>query len=337
MHLRILFLIFFFCVLANGETLPATLRDGSTRFLSRSLGSACYTLDSVERGLPCNPAAVAKARRPRFDADLFMGSRMEYLKDAEEILRGESHEGAVARFFSHRESMEADFSIEASFQAATWGVSFGPYRLVAVSRFENPALPMVDLVIAEEQSVKGQIASYMQDNFYAGVQARYTHVRFIGQYFALSEAFAGDSEHLFSAQTQELFYLEPGFLYAWEEVTWQPQISGMLAHWGVSSQKSEQYPIQPEALLGVSVKPEIPLGLLELGVQLQVNAQTENAREAVRAAAAYRLGILHAVASASEGDHAAGFLISYKSFTGGLSYWTEKDNRGVFMQLGATL
>ncbi len=337
MFLRVLILLLFFCALAHGETLPATLRDGSTRFLSRSLGSACYTLDSVERGLPCNPAAIAKARRPRFDVDLFMGSRMEYLKDAEEILRGESNQEAVARFFSNRESIEADFSIEASFQAATWGVSFEPYRLVAVSRFENPALPMVDLVIAEEQSMKGQIASYVEDNLYVGLQVRYTHVRFIGQYFALSEAFAGDSERLFATQTQELIYLEPGFLYSWEEATWQPQISGMLAHWGVSSHKTEQYPIQPEVLLGASVKPTAPLGLLELGLQLQVHAQTENAREAARAAVAYRLGILHAVASVSERDHAAGFLISYKSFTGGLSYWTEKENRGVFMQLGATL
>lgn len=319
------------------DTLPAALRDGSTRFLSRSLGSACYTLDSVQRGLPCNPASIAKERKPRFDTDLFLGTQAEYLKEAEDLLNGNDNEQAVTKFFARRESIDAEISLEASFQASTWGVSIEPYRLVAVSRFENPSLPMVDLIVAEEQSVKGQIASYVQDNFYAGLQARYTHVRFIGQYFAVSEAFAGDNKDLFDSETQDLIYLEPGILYAWENLAWQPQVSAVLAHWGVSSRKTEQYPIQPEGLLGASVKPLVPLGLLEVGLQVEVNSQTKNFRDAYRGALTYKLGILQAVLSVSEYDHAAGFLVSYKSFSTGLSYWDEKEARGVFIQFGVTL
>ncbi len=52
---------------------------------------------------------------------------------------------------------------------------------------------------------------------------------------------------------------------------------------------------------------------------------------------AYKLGIIQAVLSASEYDHSAGFLIAYKQFTTGLSYWDEDDSRGVFIQFGATL
>lgn len=337
MFIRIFLLSLFICSLAWGESLPTAVRDGSTRFLSRSLGSACYTLDSVQRGLPCNPAVAAKERARRFDADFFAGTQAEYLKEAENLLHGNSDEAQVAQFFSHRESIEAEVSLEASFQAPKWGVSIEPYRLVAVSRFENPSLPMVDLVIAEEQSVKGQIASYIHDNFYAGLQARYTHVRFIGDYFALSEAMAGDRDDLFSAQELDLIYLEPGFLYAWEELPWQPQISAVLAHWGVSSHKTEQYPIQPTGLLGASLRPVVPLGLLELGIQFELASETTNVRDAFRAALAYQLGILQAVLSVSDSDHSAGFLLAYKSFTTGLSYWDQNQNRGVFIQLGVTL
>lgn len=313
------------------------LREGNSRFLSRSLGSACYTMDSFSRGLPCNPAAVAKEGHAHFDADLFLGSNAEYLRQAEDILNGESSEDSVADFFSHREYIEGELSVAGSVQAPTWGLAFEPYRIVAVTRFENPALPMVDLVIAEEQSVKGQLASYFHDNFYAGLQIRYTHVRFIGQYFALSEAFAGSKDELFKPETQELLYLEPGFLYSWEKLPWQPQISLMLAQWGITSQKTDAYPIQPEGLIGASIKPFIPLGLLELGLQFQVNSETENFRDAYRAALIYQLGILQAVLSTSEFEHSIGFLVSYKSLSSGLSYWDKELGRSVFINLGITL
>ncbi|WP_374029986.1 hypothetical protein [Bdellovibrio bacteriovorus] len=329
----------FLSSLCSAATLSPVLREGSTRFLSRSLGSACYTLDSVQRGLPCNPAAIAKERKPRFDLDLFLGSDIQNIKDSENLLNGHDEEGTVARLLARRDSIDGEISLEASFQSSNWGVSVEPYRLVSITRIENPALPMMDMVIAEEKSVKGQIGSYVYDNFYAGLQLRYTHVKFIGEYFAISEAFAGDKAELFSTRTQELFYVEPGFLYAWENLAWQPQISAMLSQWGVTSEKSDEYPITPQGLLGASVKPLVPLGLFEVGIQFEVNSETKNARDAFRAAFSYQLGILQAVLSVSEYDHSAGFLVGYKHFTGGLTYWSEqeRESRAVFIQLGATL
>lgn len=333
----LLLLALLVCNSALAETWPAALREGSTHFLARSLGVSCYTMDSVLRGLPCNPAMIAKERRPRFDMDILLGGNIEYIKEAEDILRGHDSEAAVVEFFSSREAIEGEFSLEASFQAPTWGLSLEPYRIVAVSRFENPALPMVDFVIAEERSVKGQWASYVGKDFYAGIQVRYTQVHFIGDYFALSEAFAGNREDLFDEQTEELFFLEPGILFSWEDLAWQPQISAMLAQWGKSRHKKEPFLLQPAGHLGVSVKPFVPLGLLEVGIQFQVDSETENAREAFRGGLAYQLGILQAVLSASDENHAAGFLVVYKNYTSGLSYWNEKQSRGVFIQLGVTL
>lgn len=339
MFLRILVasLTISFSLLAEAMELPSFMRDGSSRFLSRSLGSACYSMDSVERGLPCNPAFVAKAREPRFDGDLFLGSNVDYLKEAERLLGGKASEADVAKIASRRDYSQAEASLEASFQAATWGASIEPYRLILYSHIENPSLPTVDFIAAEQQSAKVQFASYVSQNFYAGLQLRYTHVRFIGQYFAVSEALAENSQDLFAAQTQELLFLEPGFLYAWEDLVWQPQISAVLAQWGVTSHKTEQFPIKPEGLLGASVKPLVPLGLLEVGAQFAVNSETENFRDALRIAVSYKLGILQAVVSASEFDQSAGFLVGFKNFTSGLSYWNENNQRGVFIQFGVTL
>ncbi len=337
LRLLVLSMILCFSLWVQAIELPSFMRDGSTRFLSRSLGSACYSMDSVERGLPCNPAFVAKARDPRFDGDLFLGSNVDYLKEAERLLNGQATEADVAKIASRRDYSQAEASIEASFQASNWGASIEPYRIILYSHIENPSLPTVDFIAAEQQSVKFQLASYVSNNFYAGLQMRYSHVRFIGEYFAVSEALAENSQDLFSAKTQELIFLEPGFLYAWEEAIWQPQISVMLAQWGVSSRKTEQFPIKPEGLLGASIKPMIPLGLLEVGLQFAMNSETESIRDALRAAISYKLGILQAVVSASEYDHSAGFLVGFKNFTSGLSYWSENHERGVFIQFGVTL
>ena len=324
-------------VVAPASELPSSLRGGSSRFISSALGSSCYTMDSVERGLPCNPASVAKERKSRFDADLLMGSHLKYIQEAQDILGGNDSPEAVSKFFSHRDSMQGEASFEASFQTSTWGLGIEPYRFIAVTRMENPALPMVDVTIAQEQSVRAQVATYAGENFYAGVQARYTHVKFIGQYFALTEALTGDRNELFQTRTQDLIYLEPGFLFSWEEQPWKPQISAVLANWGYSSEKTDEYPIQPEGLLGASIKPFVPLGLLELGVQFQINAQTQNARDALRASIAYKLGILHLIASASDYDRSAGFTVSFRSFSSGLSYWDQDDSRGVFISFLVTL
>ena len=91
-HIRalVVFLVLAGVSLVQAAPLPSFMRDGNSRFLARSLGSACYTMDSVQRTLPCNPAAIAKERAPRFDADLFMVSNIDYLQDAENILDGTS-------------------------------------------------------------------------------------------------------------------------------------------------------------------------------------------------------------------------------------------------------
>lgn len=322
---------------AHGQTVPMALREGSGRFLARSLGSACYSVDSVRQGLPCNPAVVAKDKKPRFESDLFLGSNLDYINQAQEILNNRSDEVTVSSFFSRRESVEGELSIEASIQAPTWGIALEPYRLIAVTRFENPSLPMIDLVIAEEQNIKVQLASYLGENFYAGLQARYGHVRYIGQYFALSEAFASGKEKLFAVDHQDLLYLEPGFLYAWEDISWQPQISGMLAQWGITNEKTDEYPIQPEGLLGASIKPITPVGLLELGVQLRVNNETETFRDSYRFACAYQLWIYQTVFAISEHDYSVGIISRFKAFSSGISYWNQTEGQSIFLNLAVSL
>jgi hypothetical protein len=334
-------LLALFSLLISSEAfagaLPTFLRDGSTRFLSRTMGNACYTMDSVQEGLPCNPAFIAKDDKPHFDGDLIIGSNVDYLHDLENLLNGDSNETTVAKVFDKRDASQAEASVEVAYLRSTWGFSFEPYRLVYYSTVQNPSLPVVDFILAQQQSAKFQLSTYSSKNFYAGIQMRYTHLHFIGNNFSLSEAFAGDSKDLFQPQDQDMLFIEPGVVYALEDTPFQPQFSAMLTEWGVTSHKSEQFPIEPTGMLGASIKPPVPLGVLEVGLQLATNIETESWEQALRGAISYRMGILQAVISASEIDQGAGFIITYKEFVSGLSYWRQPQVSGVFIQFGVTL
>lgn len=329
------FLILSFSVYAQAASFSPAVRDGGSRFLARSLGSACYSMDSLQRGLPCNPAMVAKISDSHVDGDFFLGSNMDYVRDAEALLNNQSEEN-INRLFSRREKVDGEVSIEASFQSPTWGLSIEPYRLVYVNQFQNPAMPMVDMVISEERNIKAQVASYVSENLYAGLQLRYSHVRFLGGYFSLSDALT-EPDKVFQARTQNFVFFEPGFLYAWEDQLWKPQVSAVLTQVGYSSDKSDEYPIRPQGLLGASIKPLVPLGTLELGMQFQIHSETENAKEAFRGALTYQVGILQAVLAASLKEHSVGFLMSFQNFSSGLTYWSDDYNKTVFLQLGVRL
>lgn len=322
---------------SRAGTLPATLQDGSSHFLSRSLGDVCFSIDSLHRGLPCNPASIAKERTAHWDLDMVVGSNTAFLQEADSVLQGAASPWEQSEFLSYRETVEGEFSVAASFQTSTWGVAVEPYRLVAVSRIEEPEGSWVDFVIAQQQSAQVQWGSYVGNNFYTGIQFRYTRLRSLGEEFNFDSANLVSTPEVWEVKNQEIFFIEPGFLYAWEETPWQPQISLSLSDWGVRSSKNEHVQIHPKVLLGSSLKPLLPWGTLEVGAQLSLRGEGSDLVEALRGGASFQYGILQMVASLSQTNHAWGFLVTYKSFSTGLSYWHEQDSEGVFAQVGASL
>ncbi|WP_413586796.1 hypothetical protein [Bdellovibrio sp. HCB274] len=323
--------------IAQAGALPGYLRDGGSRFLYRSFGSTCYSMDSIERGLPCNPAFIAKNDKQRFQSDLFLGTNMDYLSDVEDMVNGQATPEQVNRIFSRRDASQAEASLEASFQARTWGLSVEPYRMVFYTDIHNPALPAINFIAAEEQNIRLQLSSYVRENFYAGVQLRYSHVKFVGNYIMLTEAFAADAEEIFRSRAQNLVFIEPGVVYAWDEESWQPQVSAMLSQWGFADEKSDQYPVKPQGMLGASVKPPVGLGVLEVGTQFAIHSDTEHWQEAFRAAMAYKIGILQLALSGGQRDHSAGFMLVYQNITSGLSYWGQDQDNGVYISFGVQL
>jgi hypothetical protein len=313
--------LLFFSLAAGAVSIPRELPLGTSDFSHRSLGEACFAMDAVVDGLPCNPAFTAKERKSQFQTHIFFGNNVSYIRDVNDVLNNEADQKTIERLFNQRRSSEMEASIEAGYLHEKYGFEFTPYRLTYYSLVRNSSLPVITLYAGEEQSARTQLASYVNGDFFFGVQLRAVQRKFILSEFALTDALVEDGkDDIFKTQDQRAVYFEPGMLWFPEDQPWSPQFSLVLTQLGAVDHKYDELPASPELHLGGSVKPPIHFGELELGTNLSLKSQYEKWTDLLRFAVSYTLGATQYVTSFTENQYALSFLLHYKSVRGGLTY-----------------
>lgn len=324
--MRVVFWMSFFLWALNASALqePRSLALGSSDFTSRSLSTACFGMEALIEGLPCNPAFTAKERRSRFQTQFFFGNNVSYVSEVSRLLDGSGNVETVERLFDQKSSNEMEANIQASFIRETWGLRYSPYRLFYYSLIRNSSLPVITLYAGQEQSLAGQIASFAENNFYWGLQLRAVDRKFIFSEFTLTDAIADGGSEYFRTHHQRALYIEPGILYAFEEKEWKPQIGLTMKNAGMVDTKYNNFPTSPDWHLAGSVKPPVSWGELELGLDLFFNSYVEESREIPRLGVSYLLGAMQAVGSYADREYSLGFLLHYENWNGGLTYWRKK-------------
>lgn len=342
----ILFLFIFASLSARAYEIPRDIALGSSNFTDRTLNAACFGMDALIEGLPCNPAFTAKERQRQFQGQFFFGNNISYIHEVSRLLDGSGNPETVQKLFSQKSSSEAEASIQASYLQETWGVQFAPYRLFYYALIRNPALPTVTLYTGQEQSVSAQLASFYQGNWYWGLQMRGVDRRFIMSEFTLTDALASGGSQYFETQNQRALYLEPGLLYEWADKDWKPQLGLTIKNAGFVDTKYDELPMSPDWHLAGSIHPPVGLGELELGLDLEFNSYIEEAREVPHLGASYKLGAMQALASYADTEYSLGFLLHYDNWNGGLTYWRKKyinllgdkdQLQTVYLELGFTI
>ena len=317
-------LIFILGVSVYGAEVPRSIALGSSDFTSRTLGSACYGMDVLVSGLPCNPAFIAKERKSRLQFEFFFGNNISYVHDASKLVDGTGDQATVERLFHQKSSSELEANIEASYMRENWGLSYSPYRLFYFALMRNSALPTLTLFAGQEQILSAQIASYAQADFYWGLQLRGVDRKFILSEFTLTDALASGGSHYFDTQNQRAVYLEPGVLYAFEDKFWKPQVGLTVKGVGAVDRKYEQLPTNPDWHLAGSIRPPVGYGELEFGLDLLFNTYVKVATDVPRVGASYKIGAIQALGSYGNQDYSLGFLLDYDGWNGGLTYWNKK-------------
>jgi hypothetical protein len=326
--------------------IPRPIAMGSSDFTSRTLSHACYGMDVVVSGLPCNPAFAAKERKSHFQTEFFFGNNISYARDVSQLVEGSGDEGTVQRLFNQKSSSEMEANIEATYLHETWGLSFSPYRLYYYALVRNSALPTITLFAGQEQTLTAQVASFEKDNFYWGLQLRAVDRKFILSEFTLTDALASGGSKNFETQNQRALYIEPGFLYSFEDSTWRPQAGVTIKNVGAVDKKYDELPNDPDWHVSGSIRPPVGFGTLAFGLDLLFNSYTTEATDIPRLGASYSLGAMQALGSFGDKEYSVGFLLKYDGWNGGLTYWRKKfvnllgdqdQLQTVYLELGFTI
>lgn len=316
-----LFILLALGINAKAIEVPRSIPLGTSDFTHRSLGTTCFAMDAAIDGLPCNPAFTAKERKAQLQTHIFFGNNVSYAQDVNDILNNQTNQKNIEHLFNQTRSSEMEASVEAGFLTEKFGISFSPYRLSYYSLIRNSSLPVITLYAGQEQVIRTQLASYVQDDFYFGLQLRAVQRRFILSEFTLTDALVENSqEDIFRVRDQKALYFEPGLLWAPEGQAWSPQVSMTITQIGAVDKKYTELPASPEAHLGTSIKPPFTYGELELGTTFTAQSRYEKWTNLIRLGASYKLGATQYVASATENQYDLAFLLHYKGVRGGLTY-----------------
>lgn len=328
------------------QAAPRDLAIGQSTSTARGLGGACFAIDSGDEALPCNPAFTARETEQDFKAEFYFGNDVSYLQDVSTLVAGDGDEGTVRRLFSQTRASEMEANLEAAYRRPTFGIAVAPYRIVYSSMIRNQALPVVNLLAAQERSARVQLAGYAGDDWSWGVQFRGVWRKFIAREFTLTDAAAEGGSSILDPETQNAFYIEPGLLREWTEHEWKPQLSLSLMQTGLVDRKHEAFPASPEFHVGGGIEPPVGIGRWLIGLDAALGSETRGWTDPLRLGTVYDVGMTRLSASVGGSDHAFGFLLRYGRATGGLTYrsrwienWLGQDEwvRNVSLQLGVDL
>ncbi len=300
---------------------PRSIPLGTSDFTHRSLGATCFAMDSVLDGLPCNPAFTARERKTQLQAHIFFGNNVSYIQDVNDIMNGQTNQKNIEHFFNQTRSSEMEANVELGFLTEKFGLSFSPYRLSYYSLVRNTSLPVITLFAGQEQTIRAQLASYVQEDYFFGVQLRVVQRKFILSEFTLADALVESAQDdIFKVRQQNAVYFEPGFLWAPDDYEWSPQVSVVITQLGAVDKKYAELPASPQGHLGASIKPPLPLGELELGATFSAQSRFEKWTELFRGGVSYKLGATQYVASFTDNQFDLAFLLRFRGIRGGLTY-----------------
>lgn len=346
MRASLIALFLIFTAAAHAFEAPRSMATGTSGLLTRALGRMCHGFDLASDTLPCNPAFIAFKREGTLRANLFFGNNVSYTKEASDLLNERADEDTIRTLFGKQDRSEFETNLEAGYWGETWGVSVSPLRVNYGTTFRNPSLPEISLFASQEESLRGQIGTYLGNDLFIGLQLRALHRKFIAKQFFLTDALANEGTGFFEPENQNVLYVEPGLLYAPEDSDWNPKAYMSLMNAGIASRASPAFPSRPQFHLGTSVAADIGLGTWGLGVDIAWDNGMETDLEPVTVGSYYEFGILRLLAHVNERSNGVGFQVSSGFFNLGLASqsttfndgWGEKvTDRRLYLLLGAEI
>ncbi len=321
-RLGLLFLSFLIsAVSAQALQVPYSFTNGQSGLYRQTLGASCYGIDINSDSVPCNPAYMAKERLTEFKLQVFGGNNISYLSKATDIARGDASREELRGLFTERSSSELQAAGSAVFMTEKFSLTYEPYSVRLQSEIRNPVLPELTIYGTLDDTFSTQLATYMSEDFYFGLQIRYLRRQSVAARFFLTDLAAENGARILNPEDKSFIYLEPGFLYSPLGYSWRPEISLTFMNGGILNNggRSSTDPI-PEVNLAGSISPEVGLGRWGLSLNTQWSSALVDTAEMFTLGSYYEMGILTILGSFAQNTQGLGFNVRFNNLNLGLSF-----------------
>jgi hypothetical protein len=242
--------------------IPDHFNQPSAGVVQRTLGHSCSTVQNVDFILPCNPAFIESDQDRFFTAGLYIGSEYETLDNINDIINGPHDEALIQDLFAEKQVIQAEASGDLVYRHRWLGASITPLRATYFSVVRNQTYPVVAIHAMKEQTIRVMTGTEVDKNHRLGIQLRAVKREFVQDEFTLFEAITAP-ESVLERKEQNAFYAEPGYVYTWKELSWEPRVAFLLGNIGVVSQRYEEVDATPILDSGFGLAPPVGYGELE--------------------------------------------------------------------------
>lgn len=309
-----------FTVGAHALEAPRYMLDHSSSFVGRSLGYGCYAFEIQSDHLFCNPAQIAKDRDRTFSADFFLGQNFKKITAITDLVTGKANRETVQSLFGERRSSEIESNLDLGYIGPTWGIALTPLQVKYYSLYRNSALPEITLFAAKSKIASAQVGTYIENDFFLGLQGDFEQMDYVSTRFFLTDAVAEDANSYLSPQSQSNIYLTPSILWAPEGHEHKPEVGLTLSHFRITNRENKDLPSIPQYHLAGSFQVPLEIGALGFGGDFVWDENFDRVQDAVTLASFYEFGVLRLMGHYSEYSKGLGFLVTHKKLSAGVNY-----------------
>lgn len=334
----ILILLLINSIFSWGYEAPRKILSEPSSFATKGLGFSCYALDLPADVLPCNPAFISKERNRRFSLGAYWGNHVSYMDEATDLSEGRADSETIRNLFQNHSDNELQSQIEFGYIQELFGFSVTPFQVNYLTHFRNEVLPEISVYASLEESAKIQFGSFLENDWSYGIQLRYLRRRFVASNFFLTDALVTNGNELLDPREQNLFFIEPGILYAPKDNHLNPEFTIMVANLGYVNEAYSEVPLAPQYHLTTSIAPELHHGRFGLGLDLRLEKNMKDSFTPLTLGSYYEFKIFRLFGSLAKNEQAIGLITVNTWWNLGIIQRNEsyEDDSGVVVNLSRT-
>lgn len=222
------------------------------------------TVQNIPDSLPCNPALLPLASKPRLAVQGMISNGYATLDRARRLLSGQIDQKTIDDLFSEARVLQIEGNAEIDMVTPHLAAAYTPVNVKHFSVVRNEANPDIEISAVEERSFVLQTGWHLGHRLYVGITGKTLSRRFVKNRLQLVDLGTDEGKDSLKPRTQSAVLFTPSVTYFFPGA-WKPRVAVMVANLGSAHGDDElAEPVDVQGGTGVT----IPLGWAEIDLGL---------------------------------------------------------------------